>query len=116
VKDRAIAGAAFPVDSIPLSPKLVAAKSTKACVSSIENNAAAADLAAVRQFIEGRWLEKQADVNAAMAREARELREQQTFIELLVERFGDGHPRVIEHRYRVSDYKLLKSYLTWRVR
>jgi hypothetical protein len=44
MKDRVLAGAASQVDSIPLSPKLVAVKSTNCRASSIENPQLAADL------------------------------------------------------------------------
>jgi hypothetical protein len=62
-------------------------------------------LAAAAQVLEDRWLEKRTDLIAAMAREARAIREDQSRIELIAEIYGFDDPEVLAHERRVRRYQ-----------
>jgi hypothetical protein len=75
---------------------------TQADTEGLTLNSAAADLAAARQALRERWLEKRAGLTAAMAREARAIREDQSRIELIAEIYGLDDPEVLAHQERAS--------------
>jgi hypothetical protein len=72
---------------------------------------AAADLAAARQALHERWLESRTALTAAMAREARHLREDQSRIELIAEIYGFDDPEVLAHQERARRYQRCVRYL-----